>query len=590
MHEGRTSMKDADPSIGFHTKHFLLPRLTTDGTPSIAPRMKQSTRALVAYVLALLATAAAGVSTGTSPANVATSLADLPAEAVARITAHLPPRDIAALHGANSYWRTADLSDPMAQRTRRDLLAMKAVREKWYRAAKRLLRNGIHHDVERFRRFMSRAIGGLTDVEVNRLAVRCIGLQFDEGFRVLVETSGGRVWPRIHEMHASRELYHRDGRAFRRRLSLAASPYPFLQLMSGPVLTAEQLLEEPMIDYVDQEQPSLAETVALVLSVLSRPPPSLSVQVALSRSRAAPPPRITIRDLLVAGVDVNDYTATELRSCTYLHRIAHSQPMASERNVPIFLEVAEALIEYGVDVNAVCGGWTPLHESISAHNLPLARLLLATPGIDLTLTNEIGQAPLQWAVGLRDRGISAAILAQRATSADVRFVAEELRSFSGGQFGPWLHAFVSEGACAALGRILEAYGDVTEAIDMPGYKDNLTSLALSVVQGRMECLRVLVEHGADLERESWPIHSELPIPVAAYIEWPLEQGLRAIDIARLMGRTEFVRELDHASIRQSSRRGSVSEEKKLDDLDESDLHEDKRVSGGCGASRVCRMM
>jgi peptidoglycan/xylan/chitin deacetylase (PgdA/CDA1 family) len=95
---------------------------------------------------------------------------------------------------------------------------------------------------------------------------------------------------------------------------------------------------------------------------------------------------VAVKQHLAAGTDVN----AKASNGTPLHLAATFGHK----------EIAELLIDKGVDVNAVGGllGWTPLHWAASEGRKEVAELLIAK-GADVNAKDEDGKTPLDWAEG-----------------------------------------------------------------------------------------------------------------------------------------------------------------------------------------------
>ena len=112
--------------------------------------------------------------------------------------------------------------------------------------------------------------------------------------------------------------------------------------------------------------------------------PAISIHSAAFRGNIE-----AIKQHIAAGTDVN------------------AQPVGPPFETPLVLavdsghkEIAELLIDKGVDVNAVGGllGWTPLHWAASEGRKEVAELLIAK-GADVNAKDEDGKTPLDWAEG-----------------------------------------------------------------------------------------------------------------------------------------------------------------------------------------------
>ena len=135
----------------------------------------------------------------------------------------------------------------------------------------------------------------------------------------------------------------------------------------------------------------LLTTIAAVVLVgcgESQPPepttgkaPDISIHDAARRGDI-----VAVKQHLAAGTDVN----AKASNGTPLHLAATFGHK----------EIAELLIDKGVDVNAVGGllGWTPLHWAAREGRKEVAELLIAK-GADVNAKDEDGKKPLDWADG-----------------------------------------------------------------------------------------------------------------------------------------------------------------------------------------------
>ena len=212
-------------------------------------------------------------------------------------------------------------------------------------------------------------------------------------------------------------------------------------------------------------------------------------------------------------------------------------------------ETATLLIESGADVNMTANGMTPLHYAASAGSLRVAKVLLAH-GAAVNAQGPHGATPLALALesGMREMVVLLEECGAEASWGDrdgapvfeavARGNAEAVEALLADGVDPskkvlhWvtpLHVAVT-GQSPKMVRLLLEHGADPDAATTGGlspcpacpdsisnhvaFKAGVTPLHLAVYQGNAELVRLLLEHGADINRESKNGETPLAIAVA----------------------------------------------------------------------------
>jgi ankyrin repeat protein len=167
------------------------------------------------------------------------------------------------------------------------------------------------------------------------------------------------------------------------------------------------------------------------------------------------------------------------------------------------LTMAELLIQHGAGINSKdARGDTPLHTAVRNFNVEAVGWLLCQPGIKINATNDEKRSPLML---LQDCDTISAAQAQEIRWLIVsKSTPEDLQKM--------LHVAASKGD-ADLIKVLLAFLENPEKqlqfINRTG-KKGWTALHLAAFNGHIEIIRLLLQHGADLnakDNQKWtPIH------------------------------------------------------------------------------------
>ena len=183
-----------------------------------------------------------------------------------------------------------------------------------------------------------------------------------------------------------------------------------------------------------------------------------------------------------------DVSAKDENGCTPLFT-------ASEGHHLRDCSVLRILLDHGADVNAPgLSGWTPLHKASAFGAVEVARLLLEH-GADINAGAEDGMTPLHYASA---KSLEVArLLLERGADANAR--AED------GSTPLHNASMIGYPGQEDILRVLLEHGADVEARRT---KDDATPLHNALSHGALEVVRVLLEHGADAN--AWTIDGETP--------------------------------------------------------------------------------
>jgi ankyrin repeat protein len=184
--------------------------------------------------------------------------------------------------------------------------------------------------------------------------------------------------------------------------------------------------------------------------------------------------------LLGAGADVKAHGEFDR---TALHFAMQIQSISEA------LGTAKLLLEKGAEVNAAGSGReTPLYSAVCRRESTALAELLLSKGADVSARNVQQNTPLHEAA--RIRGNEAMIILLLSKGADVN---------AGDGFTP-LHSAAAGGSAGNMQRLLARGADIRKK---GAAAESKTALEAAVDANSLECVRVLLEHGADVNSQTY---------------------------------------------------------------------------------------